>query len=103
MKIIASVNGSNFIVEMNSEEIAKITGKRSSDELKYGDPYSRRTGLETGTQYKVSEIYDRLKRQEHVSAQLNQCAESLEALAALVRTTLPTAELVGEPKPTEAV
>lgn len=103
MKIIASVNGSNFIVEMSGDEIAQVSGKGRADELRYGGPYTKRTGLEVGTAYQVGEIYKRLRSQERVSAQLNQCAESLEALAALVRTTLPTAELVGEPKPTEAV
>ena len=96
MKIIAHIGSGTVLVEMHKQEFAHVVGKDYESELECGGPYTRNDGFQVGTEYNASEIYKRLRRQEQVNSQLDQAANSLNALADLIRHVSPTAKLLTE-------
>jgi hypothetical protein len=80
MKIVATIAENRILVEMSGRELANIVGKDYQDNLETGG-YSRKTGMEVGTQYNVSEIYNRLRKQKEAAATIEQGRKSALALA----------------------
>lgn len=101
MKIVAKVSGSKVLVEMTDRELAHIVGKNHEEQLETPRSYAPSlTGLEVGTEYKVSDIYSRLRQQEQGVKQLSQAKANLLAVAALLEVIEPAALIIG-PTPEE--
>ena len=96
MKIIGHTSKDSVLVQMTRLEFSNVVGKNYDTEMVHGRWPNEKDGFEVGTEYTVSDIYNRLRRQESVSAQLEQASKSLEALADLVRHVAPTAKLLTE-------
>ena len=96
MKIIGTA-GHALLVQMSKDELARIIGLRGECEIPKHGRYDER--FDPGTEYKVSDIYNRIRHQEQVKAQLGTAAKSLESLADLIRHVSPIAdELTKQPE-----
>ncbi len=101
MKIIAKISGSNVLVQMTDRELANIVGKNHEQQLEPPRNYGPRLdGLEVGTEYKVSEIYNRLRQQEQATEKLETAKRNLLAVAGLLEIIEPAALIIG-PAPKE--
>ncbi len=96
MKVIAHSSRSNVLVDVSRRELANMVGHEYEDSLSVGSGYNRNDGFDVGTEYDVSSIFSRLRKQERVKEQLENCATNLEALASLIRTVIPVAKQVAE-------
>lgn len=96
MKIIGHVGNNGLIVEVTRSELAKMAGYTYETEMEnvHGGGYHS-SAFNVGRDYKVSDIFNRLKDQERVAERLEDCAKSLECMAGLVRSQVSIAELVG--------
>ncbi len=81
MRIVATITENRVLVEMSGRELANIVGKTYQDQLRPNGRYNSLTGLEVGTQYDVSTIYNRLRKQEDAAATIEQGRKSALALA----------------------
>lgn len=101
MKIIAKISGSNVLVQMTDRELANIVGKNYERDLEPARNYGpHMDGLEVGTEYKVSEIYRRLRQQEQATEKLETAKRNLLAVAGLLEIIEPAALIIG-PAPEE--
>lgn len=96
MIIIGHTSKDSVLVQMTRREFANVIGKSYESEMVHGRYPNEMSGFEVGTECKVSDIYDRLRRQEQVAPQLEQASMSLEALADLIKHVAPTAKLLTE-------
>lgn len=96
MIIIGHTSKDSVLVQMTRLEFSNVVGKSYATEMGSGNYPYQKDGFEVGTECKVSDIYDRLRRQEQVSTQLEQASKSLEALADLIKHVAPTAKLLTE-------
>lgn len=96
MKIIGTA-GHALLVQMSKDELVKIMGLSYEHELPSTGRYDER--FEPGKEYCVSDIYNRLRKQEEVKERLATAAKSLESLADLIRHVSPIAdELTKQPE-----
>ena len=96
MIIIGHTSKDSVLVQMTRHEFSNVVGKSYESEMVHGRYPNEKDGFDVGTECKVSDIYNRLRKQESVAAQLEQASKSLEALADLVRHVAPTAKLLTE-------
>jgi hypothetical protein len=100
MKIVATVGESRVLVEMTGRELANIVGKTYENQLSNDTRYTRLNGLEVGTQYDVSTIYNRLRKQEDAAATIEQGRKAALALAEMFQC-LDLAAVIVAPKEQE--
>ena len=86
MRIIAHAAHGDVIVQMNERELANVAGKDYESDLVVRG-HTRIEGTEIGTEYKVSEAWNRLRSQSRAAGELEGVSKTLSALADLVTQT----------------
>ena len=72
---------------MTEREVANFSGLDYDHQLGTATGYSRKSGLEVGTEYNISQAWQRLRQQEDAAQKLENVSKTLTALADLVTQT----------------